>query len=188
MVGVCYAQKNRFGYLFFSKIAANNSMRLLIVPLFIILEIYTFVQVSNWLGFLWALLGIFLGFVLGINYLRFIGGHSVRQTMMSIAQGQAAPGQMGSIIFGMVAAILFMAPGFVSDLIAVLLILPPGRYLLGLLLKKRLFTAGTAQFNFRQSPFHQNAPFQDDRFNQGNTFEGEATPVEPDAPKIEKDK
>lgn len=158
-------------------------MRLLLVPLFIILEIYTFVQVSNWLGFLWALLGIFLGFVVGINYLRFIGGHSVRQTMMSIAQGQAAPGQMGSIIFGMVAAILFMAPGFVSDLIAVLLILPPSRYLLGVFLRKRLFEAGA----FRQPPFNP-PPFQDDRFHPGNTFEGEATKVESDAPKIEKEK
>jgi UPF0716 protein FxsA len=163
-------------------------MRLLLILIFPILEIYVFVQVSNWLNFWWALLGIFLGFVVGLNYLRFIGGHSVRQTMMSIAQGQVAPGQMGSIIFGMIAAILFMVPGYVSDLIAVLLILPPSRYLLGLLFKKRLFTAGTAQFNFRQSPFNQKPPFQDDRFNQGNTFEGEATKVDSDAPKIEKDK
>jgi UPF0716 protein FxsA len=162
-------------------------MRLLVVPLFIILEIYTFVQVSNWLGFLWALLGIILGFVVGLNYLRFIGGHSIRQTMMSIAQGQTVPGKMGSIIVGMIAGMLFMVPGFLSDLIAVLLILPPSRYLLGLLFKKRFFSAGTAQFDFRQTPFNTKAPFQDE-FNQGNTFEGEATKVDPDAPKIEKDK
>lgn len=163
-------------------------MRLLLILLFPILEVYVFVQVSNWLNFWWALLGIFLGFVVGLNYLRFIGGHSVRQTMMSIAQGQAVPGQMGSIIFGMIAAILFMVPGFVSDLIAVLLILPPSRYLLGLFLKKRLFAAGTAQFNFREPPFNSQPPFRDDQFNKGNTIEGEATQVDPDAPKIEKDK
>ncbi len=161
-------------------------MRLLLIPLFFILEIYTFIQVSHGVGFLWASLGIVLGFVVGLNYLRYIGGHSVRQTLTSIAQGQAAPGQMGRIIVGMIAAILFMVPGFVSDLIAVLLILPPTRYWLGVIFKKRLAT-GANQFHFRQSPFKSHA-FQDAEYRQGNTIDGEATTVDSDAPKIEKDK
>jgi UPF0716 protein FxsA len=164
-------------------------MRLFLILLFPIMEIYLFVQVCEWLNFWWALLGIFLGFFLGSQLLRLVGVKSVGNMMSGFATGQEAASQMGGMMAKVLAAVLFMIPGFISDIIALLLLFPVTRSLLMLLIMKRLMKSGSIQFGAgpfqqRQGPFTET---HDVNQGKGQVYEGEATEIKPGQSRIEKD-
>ncbi|MGE6742463.1 FxsA family protein [Allorhizobium pseudoryzae] len=109
-------------------------MRLFLFPLLFfglpLLEIAGFVIVGNWLG-LWPTLGLVMlsGFA-GIVLLRLQGLSLLREINEEGRQGRV-PGK--AIVSGamiVVAAILLIIPGFVSDIVGILLFLPPVRQLL----------------------------------------------------------
>lgn len=168
-------------------------MRFFLVLLFPILEIYLFVQVCEWFNFWLALLGIFLGFFLGSQLLRLVGVKSVGNMMSGFATGQEAASQMGGMMAKVLAAVLLMIPGFISDIFALLLLFPPTRSLLMLLILKRLMKSGSFQFGagqFGAEPFQQRQnPFAEHDVNQGKgqVYEGEATEIKPEQSRIEKD-
>ncbi|MCY1665365.1 FxsA family protein [Rhizobium sp. SL86] len=109
-------------------------MRLFLFPLLVfglpLLEIAGFVIVGNWLG-LWPTLGLVVlsGFA-GVVLLRMQGLSLLREINEEGRQGRV-PGK--AIVSGamiVVAAILLIIPGFVSDIVGILLFLPPVRQLL----------------------------------------------------------
>lgn len=109
-------------------------MRLFLFPLLVfglpLLEIAGFVIVGNWLG-LWPTLGLVVlsGFA-GVMLLRLQGLSLLREINEEGRQGRV-PGKAivnGAMI--VVAAILLIIPGFVSDIVGILLFLPPVRQLL----------------------------------------------------------
>lgn len=162
-------------------------MRFFLVLLFPILEIYLFVQVCEWFNFWLALLGIFLGFFLGSQLLRLVGVKSVGNMMSGFATGQEAASQMGGMMAKVLAAVLLMIPGFISDIFALLLLFPPTRSLLMLLILKRLMKSGS--FQFGAGPFQQRqGPFAETQDQgKGQVYEGEATEIKPEQSRIEKD-
>lgn len=90
------------------------SSGLLIFVCYIFLEIYVLVQVSAMLGGWMALLLLGLAFVLGA----FILQHN----RTKILGGQQP--KVASLIFSSIAGVLFIIPGFVSDVLALLLLIP----------------------------------------------------------------
>jgi len=160
-------------------------MRLFLFLLFPFIEVYLFIQVGDHAGYAWAFLGLVLSFVVGINLFRFTGARSVQNLMSSFATAQASPDEMGSVMAKMLAAVLLMIPGYLTDVFALFILFPPTRSLLMLLILKRLMKSGSVKFGFNQSgsnnPFQQ--PFSD---NQGDIIEGEATEVKSDRPSIER--
>lgn len=88
---------------------------LLIFFAYIVLEIYVLVQAAAWLGGWNVMLLLGLGFLLGALILQ--------HNRTRILSGQLP--KVVSIIFSSIAGVLFIIPGFVSDLLAVLLLLPP---------------------------------------------------------------
>lgn len=109
-------------------------MRLFLFPLLLfglpLLEIAGFVLVGNWLG-LWPTLGlVVLSGISGVVLLRSQGLSLLREINEEGRQGRV-PGQ--AIVSGamiVVAAILLIIPGFVSDLVGIFLFLPAVRRLL----------------------------------------------------------
>lgn len=88
---------------------------------YIVLEIYTLVQAMAAFGGWYVLLLLGLGF--------FTGSAILQRNRSKIIGGQAS--KLVPVIFSSLAGVLFIIPGFVSDAVAVLLLLPPVQARLG---------------------------------------------------------
>ena len=156
---------------------------LLLLFIFVpIIEIGLFIQVGGFLG-LWPTIALVL-------ITAFVGASLVRsqgiQTLMSV-QGRLQQGEMPAqqILEGVmlaVAGVLLLTPGFMTDALGMLVLLPAPRAMIAKKMMEKMvvknmsggFHAG-GQAGFGQGPFGQD-PFNHDPFDQskdGNTFEGE---------------
>lgn len=156
---------------------------LLLLFIFVpIIEIGLFIQVGGFLG-LWPTIALVL-------ITAFVGASLVRsqgiQTLMSV-QGRLQQGEMPAqqILEGVmlaVAGVLLLTPGFMTDALGMLVLLPAPRAMIAKKMMEKMvvknmsggFHAG-GQAGFGQEPFGQD-PFNRDPFDQskdGNTFEGE---------------
>lgn len=156
---------------------------LLLLFIFVpIIEIGLFIQVGGFLG-LWPTIALVL-------ITAFVGASLVRsqgiQTLMSV-QGRLQQGEMPAqqILEGVmlaVAGVLLLTPGFMTDALGMLVLLPAPRAMIAKKMMEKMvvtnmsggFQAG-GQCGFGQSPFGQD-PFNRDPSDQskdGNTFEGE---------------
>lgn len=156
---------------------------LLLLFIFVpIIEIGLFIQVGGFLG-LWPTIALVL-------ITAFVGASLVRsqgiQTLMSV-QGRLQQGEMPAqqILEGVmlaVAGVLLLTPGFMTDALGMLVLLPAPRAMIAKKMMEKMvvtnmsggFRAG-GQAGFGQSPFGQD-PFNRDPSDQskdGNTFEGE---------------
>ncbi|WP_146493496.1 FxsA family protein [Vibrio cyclitrophicus] len=156
---------------------------LLLLFIFVpIIEIGLFIQVGGFLG-LWPTIALVL-------ITAFLGASLVRsqgiQTLMSV-QGRLQQGEMPAqqILEGVmlaVAGVLLLTPGFMTDALGMLVLLPAPRAMIAKKMMEKMvvtnmsggFHAG-GQAGFGQSPFGQD-PFNRDPSDQskdGNTFEGE---------------
>ena len=156
---------------------------LLLLFIFVpIIEIGLFIQVGGFLG-LWPTIALVL-------ITAFVGASLVRsqgiQTLMSV-QGRLQQGEMPAqqILEGVmlaVAGVLLLTPGFMTDALGMLVLLPAPRAMIAKKMMEKMvvtnmsggFHAG-GQAGFGQSPFGQD-PFNHDPSDQskgGNTFEGE---------------
>ncbi|MEZ9396352.1 FxsA family protein [Vibrio splendidus] len=157
---------------------------LLLLFIFVpIIEIGLFIQVGGFLG-LWPTIALVL-------ITAFVGASLVRsqgiQTLMSV-QGRLQQGEMPAqqILEGVmlaVAGVLLLTPGFMTDALGMLVLLPAPRAIIA---KKMMVTnmsggfhaggqAGFGQSPFGQDPFNSGSFKQDpsDQSKDGNTFEGE---------------
>ncbi|PQJ55787.1 membrane protein FxsA [Vibrio chagasii] len=156
---------------------------LLLLFIFVpIIEIGLFIQVGGFLG-LWPTIALVL-------ITAFVGASLVRsqgiQTLMSV-QGRLQQGEMPAqqILEGVmlaVAGVLLLTPGFMTDALGMLVLLPAPRAMIAKKMMEKMvvknmsggFHAG-GQAGFGPSPFGDD-PFNRDPFDQskgGNTFEGE---------------
>ena len=106
-------------------------MRLPLIPLIILalplVEIATFIGVGSQIGVLTTLGLIFASAFLGIILVRVQGFHTIQRIRAELDSG-GSPGR--DLVHGMmivVAGILLIIPGFVTDAIGLLLFLPPVR-------------------------------------------------------------
>ncbi|WP_395728158.1 FxsA family protein [Nakamurella sp.] len=99
------------------------------VLLLMFLEIASLLIVGSWIGVGWTLLLLLGGFVLGLALI----GRGGRAAMSAVNQAarsrQVADDALTGGFLTVVAGVLLMIPGFVSDLAAVALLLPPVRTL-----------------------------------------------------------
>jgi len=157
-------------------------MRLLLIPLFLIFEIALSISVANLIGAWPTVIWLILAVVLGINLLRIQGPASMMRATEDMRRG-GQPGQaLVDGLFNSFAAILLIVPGFLSDLLALLILIVPLRRLLLQRFMARIVTQ--AQF---QQGFGRSNPFR-----HGNVYEhqGDTSPVEKpaDAPRIDDDR
>lgn len=110
----------------------------LVVP---IVELYLFVQVSSAIGFGWALFWIVAVSVIGAALVKREGMGALRRANDKVAQGQVPTDELINGILIVAAGALMLTPGFLTDVIGVLLLLPPTRAILRVSLRSR-FAAG----------------------------------------------
>ena len=122
------------------------------VFLFIYVELSLLVWVGSHLGILMLILLLIGSSLLGITLIRVRGWYSLTRVKQQLTQGQLPTDALFGSLRWLVAGILFVIPGFVTDILACVLLSPLGRYLLNLFIGSRLIA-------FRQNLFKTHRTF-----------------------------
>ena len=110
---------------------------LLAVILIPIIEIYLFIKIGSQIGAFSTIFLVFFTAVVGVYYARYEGINTLRSGMIQIIKNQIPAHELISGAAIAFAAVLLIIPGFATDLIGFLLIIPVTRKLiLGKLNKK----------------------------------------------------
>ena len=103
---------------------------LLAVILIPIVEIYLFIKIGSQLGAFSTIFLVFFTAVVGVYYARYEGINTIRSGMTQIIKNQIPARELVSGAAIAFAAVLLIIPGFATDLIGFLLIIPVTRKLI----------------------------------------------------------
>jgi UPF0716 protein FxsA len=110
----------------------------LVVP---IIELYLFVQVSAAIGFWAALAWIVLVSVVGAWLVKREGLQALRRANVKAAQGEIPTDELITGMLILFAGALMLTPGFLTDIVGLLLLFPPTRAIVRFRVRRR-FTQG----------------------------------------------
>lgn len=123
-------------------------MRIFFLLIFVIpvIEILLFIWVGNSLG-AWNVVGlIFLTAILGIVLAQYQGLENLRKAQEAWQRGEYPTDYMINSICILIGAFLLIIPGFITDTVGLILLIPPTRFLLKkylLKLLQNMFNRGT---------------------------------------------
>lgn len=165
----------------FTALAASNfpkvrALRLLILLLLIglpAIEITLFIQVGSLLGILPTLMLIFVMSVLGTWLLRQQGLQSLGKMQSAVAHGEIPVGNMLDGFVLVLAGLLFILPGFFTDILGFALLLPPVRKSFGAVAARWLAARSV------KTSFYTSNSYQSSKDASGPIIEGKATEVDP---------
>lgn len=143
---------------------------LLVAFLYVYIEISIFIQVAHVLGVLLTLMLVIFTSVIGMSLVRNRGFKNLLLMQQKMAAGESPAGEMLKTVSLIVAGMLLILPGFFTDFLGLLLLLPPVQKLITLRLMPHLRFYRTPGGGF-------SANNQD-----GHTFDGEFQRKD-DAPK-----
>ncbi|EHD23227.1 MULTISPECIES: FxsA family protein [Brenneria] len=132
---------------------------LLLIFLFVYIEISLFIQVAEVLGVAMTLLLVIFTSCVGVSLVRNQGMKTIVQMQQKMALGESPAAEMVKSVSLVLAGFLLLIPGFFTDFLGLLLLLPPVQKRLTLRLMPHLHI-------WRSGP---GAPPS----SGGNTFEGE---------------
>jgi len=112
----------------------------LLVPL---IEIAVFVLIGQAVGVLWTLAGVLMTAVIGALVLRVQGLSLIAEIRATMGRGQLPARSLAEAMMVGVAGLLLLLPGYFSDLLGILLLIPPLRAGLYNLLKSRMVVVAT---------------------------------------------
>lgn len=148
---------------------------LLLLFIFVpIIEIGLFIQVGGILG-LWPTIALVLltAFV-GASLVRSQGLQTLLSVQNRLQQGELPAQQIFEGVMLAVAGVLLLTPGFMTDTLGMLVLLPAPRAVIAKYLMSKMVVKGMAS-GFHSSPYEHD-PFHHDSHRsseQGDTFEGE---------------
>lgn len=159
----------------------NRSWPLLfiIIPL---IELYFIIVVGDMIGAIWTVLLVLLTAVIGVNLLRFQGMSTLARAQRNMAQGSMPAMEMMEGIALAIAGVLLITPGFITDTIGFLLLIPASRraiirYILARTAVRTNFAEGSAGFytSRQQQPHESRSDFSPETGSSkvGRTIEGE---------------
>ncbi|OAT33018.1 FxsA family protein [Proteus myxofaciens] len=133
---------------------------LIILCLLIYIEAVIFVHVASAIGVLTTLFLVILTSCVGISLVKNQGVKNIASMQQKLAMGEVPAAEMVKSVSLVIAGILLVIPGFFTDFLGLLLLLPPLQSVLvtKLITRIKVYTPGQGG-----SPFNQH----------GNTFEGE---------------
>ncbi len=120
-----------------------------------ILEIAAFVMVGSEIGVLWTIALVVLSGIAGSILLRIQGFGALKRIQAEMAAGRDPGRELAHGAMIMLAGILLLLPGFVTDLLGLLLFIPPVRELAWRFLKRRMVVVssfGGRRGGFRPDP------------------------------------
>ena len=126
---------------------------LLAVILIPIVEIYLFIKIGSQIGAFSTIFLVFFTAVVGVFYARYEGINTLRSGMIQIIKNQIPAHELISGAAIAFAAVLLIIPGFATDLIGFLLIIPITRRLILGRLNKKFENKETKKRNFIEGEF-----------------------------------
>ena len=126
---------------------------LLAVILIPIVEIYLFIKIGSQIGAFTTIFLVFFTAVVGVYYARYEGINTLRSGMTQIIKNQIPAHELISGAAITFAAVLLIIPGFATDLIGFLLIIPITRRLILGRLNKKFENKETKKSNFIEGEF-----------------------------------
>ena len=126
---------------------------LLAVILIPIVEIYLFIKIGSQIGAFTTIFLVFFTAVVGVYYARYEGINTLRSGMTQIIKNQIPAHELISGAAIAFAAVLLIIPGFATDLIGFLLIIPITRRLILGRLNKKFKNKETKKSNFIEGEF-----------------------------------
>ena len=100
---------------------------LLGVVALLVLELVVVVAVASWIGVGWTLLVLLAGSLLGALLVRREGARAWRSLRTAVAEGRPPGSAALDGVLVLTGGLLVLFPGFVTDLLALLCLLPPTR-------------------------------------------------------------
>jgi UPF0716 protein FxsA len=131
--------------------------------LYVVIELVALVAVVSWLGFGWTLLLLMAGAMAGMWLVRREGARTSLALADAVRGGRAAHAELTDGALVGLAGLLILVPGVVSDVLGLLLVLPPSRAL------ARRWLVRQAE---RQAPGLRTARIRGD----GQVIDGEVVP------------
>jgi UPF0716 protein FxsA len=92
-------------------------------------ELFVIIKVSEAIGFLWVLLLLIVTWPIGTRILRAEGRRAWRQFVEAIQAGRAPGSEVLNGALVLLGGLLLLVPGFITDAIGLLLLIPPTRAL-----------------------------------------------------------
>lgn len=152
-----------------------------IIPL---IELYVIIAVGEKIGAFWTVMLVLLTAVVGVNLLRIQGLKTLMRAQVSMAQGQVPAMEMMEGMVLAAAGIMLITPGFISDSLGFLCLIPTSRraiirYMLARSRVRTSFDAGSGGFqspppagDTDANPAGSNQ-VDPDQIKKGRTIEGE---------------
>ncbi len=124
------------------------------IPLFIlalpIIEIAVFILVGSKIGVLWTIALVILSAMAGSLLLRIQGFGALNRIRAELDAGRDPGRELAHGAMIMLAAVLLLIPGFVTDVIGLLLFIPPVRDVAWRFLKRRIVVSGSVLDRLRR--------------------------------------
>ncbi|ATR84636.1 membrane protein FxsA [Pseudomonas sp. HLS-6] len=146
---------------------------LLLFLLFPVLELYVFFKVSTAIGFFPALLLIIASSALGVLVMRVAGLATALRARESLQRGELPAEEMFQGLLLAVGGGLLLVPGFITDVLGLICLLPFTRRLIGRRLRERAEAQAMRQRAFSDDPFASRPGAQGGTPRQPNVIEGE---------------
>ena len=152
-----------------------------------LIELYFILVVGEMIGAFWTVMLVIITAVVVVNLLRVQGMSTLSRAQRNMAQGQIPAMEMMEGVALAVAGVLLITPGFITDTLGFLLLLPPTRQALIRMLMSRAvvhgqFSAGPGNYHEHTRRPHGPEGFQDKTRGydasssaKGRTIKGEYT-------------
>lgn len=154
-------------------------------------EVLLAISLGRHFGGLWVMAGFLGGIVLGSLLIRLRGQRFFRQAMAAINRQEVPTEALVGGIAWYLAGVLFIIPGFISDVLALVVLLPPIRRRVLVRFRKlaeeHLVKAhGSAGFQWSATGGWQAGPGAYERPDggSGRVFEGEGREIDEAAPRL----
>ena len=129
-----------------------NSILLLII-LIPAIEIYLFIKIGSQIGTLITILLIFTTAVVGIYYAKYEGLNTLKSGFAQLSRNEPPAYEMISGAAIAFAALLLIIPGFATDILGFLIILPISRKFILKIFFKKIKTTKSKKNNFIDGEF-----------------------------------
>jgi UPF0716 protein FxsA len=106
-----------------------------------VVEIAIFLKVTDLVGILPTVAGAVLAGFAGVALWRTVGGRTLMRARDALARGEMPVDEVFDGLCILAAGILLLLPGFLSDVVALILLLPPVRLLLRRWMGRRMVVA-----------------------------------------------
>lgn len=116
-----------------------------------LIEIALFIVIGQAIGLVPTLLGVLISAILGGLVLRWQGVAALREMQIRMQQGEMPARQMGDAMLIGLGGVLLMVPGYFTDVLGLLLLLPPIRELIYRLLARNLKVVDVTTTTYRRA-------------------------------------